>query len=202
MRRFFVTLRRRCRSFFRSSHLHLRLPLAAGPSALRLRRLQRTRVGRGEGAQEGEGKGRGTKGQGARAGRGTTRAFEGGQTPLTRMYPKRGFFNLCVLRSAVRLELQVLIMLPRPFLRIAASASSTSRFRSARCKNTLTSAGSTRPSPSRSSTSSRLASSPTLSGPTAGSSWRRASVAFLLTLVLLALRSGLTCSYSGLPSSV
>lgn len=62
-----------------------------------LSRSQKIRVGRGEAAETGEGKGRGTKGQGARAGRGTTFAFEGGQTPLTKMYPKKGFFNLYVL---------------------------------------------------------------------------------------------------------
>ena len=52
------------------------------------------RVGRGQGQQTGEGKGRGTKGQNARAGPGPHRAFQGGETPVTLQFPKRGFFNL------------------------------------------------------------------------------------------------------------
>ncbi|KAL7412343.1 ribosomal protein L18e/L15P [Mrakia frigida] len=51
------------------------------------------RVGRGQGQGTGEGKGNGTKGQNSRAGQGTYLAFEGGQTPVTLQYPKRGFFN-------------------------------------------------------------------------------------------------------------
>lgn len=52
----------------------------------------RTRVGRGEGSGLGKTSGRGTKGQGARN---TVRpGFEGGQMPLYRRLPKRGFNNI------------------------------------------------------------------------------------------------------------
>jgi large subunit ribosomal protein L15 len=51
------------------------------------------RVGRGDGSGHGKTAGRGHKGQGARAGGGTRPGFEGGQMPLQRRLPKRGFKN-------------------------------------------------------------------------------------------------------------
>lgn len=53
----------------------------------------RTRVGRGIGSGLGKTSGRGHKGQKARSGGGVRRGFEGGQTPLYRRLPKRGFNN-------------------------------------------------------------------------------------------------------------
>ena len=54
----------------------------------------RTRVGRGIGSGLGKTSGRGHKGQKARSGGGVRRGFEGGQTPLYRRLPKRGFTNI------------------------------------------------------------------------------------------------------------
>jgi large subunit ribosomal protein L15 len=51
------------------------------------------RVGRGIGSGLGKTSARGHKGQKARSGRGKGPAFEGGQTPLQRRLPKRGFKN-------------------------------------------------------------------------------------------------------------
>ena len=51
------------------------------------------RVGRGIGSGLGKTSGRGHKGQKARSGGGVRRGFEGGQTPLYRRLPKRGFNN-------------------------------------------------------------------------------------------------------------
>ncbi len=53
----------------------------------------RTRIGRGVGSGLGKTSGRGHKGQKARGGGGVRRGFEGGQTPLYRRLPKRGFTN-------------------------------------------------------------------------------------------------------------
>ncbi|BAS29069.1 50S ribosomal protein L15 [Limnochorda pilosa] len=52
------------------------------------------RVGRGIGSGHGKTSGRGQKGQGARSGGTKGPAFEGGQMPLVRRVPKRGFKNL------------------------------------------------------------------------------------------------------------
>ena len=52
------------------------------------------RVGRGIGSGLGKTSGRGHKGQKARSGGGVRRGFEGGQTPLYRRLPKRGFKNI------------------------------------------------------------------------------------------------------------
>ena len=52
------------------------------------------RVGRGVGSGLGKTSGRGHKGQKARSGGGVRRGFEGGQTPLYRRLPKRGFTNI------------------------------------------------------------------------------------------------------------
>ena len=52
------------------------------------------RVGRGTGSGTGKTSGRGHKGQNARSGGGTRPGFEGGQTPLFKRLPKRGFTNV------------------------------------------------------------------------------------------------------------
>lgn len=52
------------------------------------------RVGRGIGSGNGKTSGRGHKGQKARSGGGTRPGFEGGQMPLARRIPKRGFVNI------------------------------------------------------------------------------------------------------------
>ena len=57
-------------------------------------KTKRTRVGRGMGSGLGKTSGRGHKGQKARTGGGVRRGFEGGQTPLYRRLPKRGFTNI------------------------------------------------------------------------------------------------------------
>ena len=57
-------------------------------------KTKRTRVGRGIGSGLGKTSGRGHKGQKARSGGGVRRGFEGGQTPLYRRLPKRGFNNI------------------------------------------------------------------------------------------------------------
>jgi large subunit ribosomal protein L15 len=57
-------------------------------------RQSRKRVGRGSGSGIGTTAGRGGKGQTARAGAKIRRGFEGGQIPLYRRVPKRGFTNL------------------------------------------------------------------------------------------------------------
>ena len=56
-------------------------------------RKERTRVGRGIGSGLGKTSGRGHKGQKARSGGGVRTGFEGGQMPLYRRVPKRGFYN-------------------------------------------------------------------------------------------------------------
>jgi len=56
-------------------------------------RKKRKRVGRGPGSGHGKTCGRGTKGQQSRSGGGTRPGFEGGQMPLFRRLPKRGFNN-------------------------------------------------------------------------------------------------------------
>jgi len=54
---------------------------------------RKKRVGRGDGSGHGGTACRGTKGQNARSGGKVSPAFEGGQMPLTRRLPKRGFRN-------------------------------------------------------------------------------------------------------------
>src|SRR5262245_49631726 len=56
-------------------------------------RKTRKRVGRGPGSGIGKTSGRGHKGKGARSGGNTAPGFEGGQMPLQRRLPKRGFHN-------------------------------------------------------------------------------------------------------------
>lgn len=58
--------------------------------------LQQKRVGRGQGSGYGGTSGRGHNGQKSRSGPGPKPGFEGGQTPITKLIPKRGFFNQCV----------------------------------------------------------------------------------------------------------
>jgi large subunit ribosomal protein L15 len=57
-------------------------------------RKQRKRVGRGPGSGSGKTAGRGHKGQLSRSGHTQRRNFEGGQMPLVRRLPKRGFTNI------------------------------------------------------------------------------------------------------------
>ena len=59
-----------------------------------MKRVKSKRVGRGIGSGLGKTSGRGQKGQKARSGGGVRRGFEGGQTPLYRRLPKRGFTNI------------------------------------------------------------------------------------------------------------
>ena len=59
-----------------------------------VKKVGRTRVGRGMGSGLGKTSGKGHKGQKARSGGGVRRGFEGGQTPLYRRLPKRGFNNI------------------------------------------------------------------------------------------------------------
>ena len=54
----------------------------------------RKRVGRGPGSGHGKTAGRGSKGQKSRSGYSSQRGFEGGQMPLHRRLPKRGFTNI------------------------------------------------------------------------------------------------------------
>ncbi len=56
-------------------------------------RRERKRVGRGIGSGSGKTSGRGHKGQGSRSGGGVRQGFEGGQMPLQRRLPIRGFNN-------------------------------------------------------------------------------------------------------------
>jgi large subunit ribosomal protein L15 len=57
-------------------------------------RKDRKRVGRGPGSGNGKTAGRGHKGAGSRSGYKQKRNFEGGQMPLVRRLPKRGFTNI------------------------------------------------------------------------------------------------------------
>ena len=57
-------------------------------------KVERKRVGRGMASGLGKTSGKGHKGQKARSGGGVRRGFEGGQTPLYRRLPKRGFTNI------------------------------------------------------------------------------------------------------------
>lgn len=57
-------------------------------------RRRRKRVGRGAGSNYGSTCGRGDKGQNSRSGGGVRPGFEGGQMPLKRRLPKRGFHSM------------------------------------------------------------------------------------------------------------
>ena len=63
--------------------------LEKNPGATQKRKI----VGRGRGSGLGKTSGKGHKGQNARSGGGVRAVFEGGQTPLFRRLPKRGFSN-------------------------------------------------------------------------------------------------------------
>lgn len=64
--------------------------LSAAPGSTK----EAKRIGRGHGSGQGKTAGKGHKGQKARAGRGMRPGFEGGQMPLMRVIPKRGFNNI------------------------------------------------------------------------------------------------------------
>ncbi len=64
-------------------------------------RKLRTRVGRGIGSGLGKTSGRGILGQGSRSGGSVRPGFEGGQNPLYRRIPKRGFKNYTTVRYGV-----------------------------------------------------------------------------------------------------
>lgn len=64
--------------------------LTATPGATK----ERKRIGRGYGSGTGKTAGKGHKGQKARAGHGQRPGFEGGQMPMQRRLPKRGFNNI------------------------------------------------------------------------------------------------------------
>jgi large subunit ribosomal protein L15 len=57
-------------------------------------RRSRKRLGRGVASGQGKTAGRGTKGQGSRSGGGVRPGYEGGQMPIHRRLPKRGFTNI------------------------------------------------------------------------------------------------------------
>lgn len=59
------------------------------------------RLGRGQGSGQGKTAGKGHKGQNARSGGGVAIGFEGGQTPIYKTLPKRGFTNFTRLEYAI-----------------------------------------------------------------------------------------------------
>lgn len=71
--------------------------LAPAPGA----RKPRKRIGRGVGSGHGKTAGRGTKGFNSRSGGGVRPGYEGGQMPIHRRLPKRGFTNVFGKRYAV-----------------------------------------------------------------------------------------------------
>lgn len=64
-------------------------------------RRKRKRLGKGLGSGWGKTAGRGTKGSNSRSGGGVRPGFEGGQMPLQRRLPKRGFTNIFRRRMAI-----------------------------------------------------------------------------------------------------
>ncbi|WZU02572.1 50S ribosomal protein L15 [Erysipelothrix sp. D19-032] len=64
-------------------------------------RQDRKRIGRGHGSGNGKATGKGHKGQNARSGGGVALGFEGGQTPLFKRIPKRGFKNVNRVEHAI-----------------------------------------------------------------------------------------------------
>ncbi len=66
----------------------------------------RKRLGRGEGSGTGHTAGKGNKGQNARSGGGTKPGFEGGQMPLQRRLPKRGFSNYHFRKNVAEVNLR------------------------------------------------------------------------------------------------
>ena len=71
-------------------------------------RKARKRVGRGESSGLGKTAGKGSNGQKSRAGGGTKPGFEGGQMPIIRRTPKRGFSNYPFKKEYVIINLDVL----------------------------------------------------------------------------------------------
>lgn len=67
------------------------------------------RVGRGKGSGLGQTAGKGHKGQLARTGGKVRRGFEGGQSPLSRRLPKRGFSNVDFANSFTTIAIDVAI---------------------------------------------------------------------------------------------
>lgn len=64
--------------------------LTAAPGSTKVSK----RIGRGHGSGQGKTAGKGHKGQKARSGGGVRAGFEGGQMPMARRVPKRGFNNI------------------------------------------------------------------------------------------------------------
>jgi large subunit ribosomal protein L15 len=62
---------------------------------------ERKRIGRGHGSGQGKTAGKGHKGQKARSGGSIRPGFEGGQMPLQRRLPKRGFNNIFAKKYAI-----------------------------------------------------------------------------------------------------
>jgi large subunit ribosomal protein L15 len=65
------------------------------------RKVNSKRLGRGQGSGVGKTSGKGSKGQNSRTGGGVAIGFEGGQTPLHRRIPKRGFTNFTRVEYAI-----------------------------------------------------------------------------------------------------
>ncbi len=74
-------------------------------------RQKAARVGRGTGSGSGKTSGRGHKGQKSRSGGGVRPGFEGGQMPLARRLPKRGFTNIFK-KQIVNVDLEALNQFP------------------------------------------------------------------------------------------
>ncbi len=70
------------------------------------------RVGRGSGSGQGTTAGRGHKGQNARSGKKGYPGFEGGQTPLSRRIPKRGFNNAMFAKKYSTVNVEDLNLFP------------------------------------------------------------------------------------------
>ncbi len=70
-------------------------------SATKGSRQARKRLGRGVASGQGKTAGRGTKGQGSRSGGGVRPGYEGGQMPIHRRLPKRGFTNIFKKQTAI-----------------------------------------------------------------------------------------------------
>ena len=73
-----------------------------------VKKMARKRVGRGTGSGLGKTSGKGHKGQKARSGGGVRPGFEGGQTPLFRRLPKRGFKNIPFKKDMQEVTLNIL----------------------------------------------------------------------------------------------
>lgn len=71
--------------------------LSPAPGSTKVRK----RIGRGPGSGTGKTSGKGHKGQNARSGGGVRPGFEGGQMPLHRRVPKRGFNNIFATEYAI-----------------------------------------------------------------------------------------------------